>query len=130
LGLLFLYLGVECQSLNIRRELTGFLADSSASFPELVNGVMVDAFNTSLSKNFNVPISKAETDEDVVTDNHQSRLSTIVLACASFGEDVDPAVRKAVLTKMIVFAHHRKICKSFMLICCCLRFKSDTRRQF
>lgn len=114
--MLFLHIGVECKSYALRRQVVSTLEDSSASFPELVNGVIMDSMVTFLAKESKLSAPKLQSDDVEPTPDYQSRLSTILLACASFNEETDAAVRKSLLVNLIVLTHHRQICEYFVMI--------------
>lgn len=115
MGMLFLHIGVESKSYDLRRQVVRSLEDSSASFPELVNGVVIDSMVTFLARDIKTLAPKLHEDAEPAAD-HQSRLSTILLACASFGEDTASDVKKTLLVNLVVLAHHRYICETCVAI--------------
>lgn len=105
---MFLHLGVESSSPEIRRSVHTVLAASTAGLPELTNRVVRDALTTFVSRG--PPSPKAgSADEQAVSWNKESRLSTLLLSTVTFGDDVDLAVREGLIADLIVLAHHRLV---------------------
>ena len=125
-----LHLGMETKSHDLRRELIASLEKNSALFPELLNGVIVDSLVAFLSREVKRPSSKTSSDEvESTTGRHPQLLSKILSACASFSEATEVVVRKKLLVKLVVIAHHNQLCEFLHLSSMLFSFLTFGARQ-
>lgn len=108
-GLLFIHLAVNSGSPESRRNVLTTLSSLSSQFAKLTNDILYDALVSFLAngKTF-TKASSAEGPDG--TWNKHSRLSTLLLSCFNFSEDVDATLREDILVQVLVVAHHEHVC--------------------
>jgi hypothetical protein len=100
LGNMFLYLAVEGQTPELRKDVLDALEHSAHVQPVLVSDLVREAATPFL---FGKDASKFT--------NKGGRLAGFMLSSAAFNEQVDPSTKGHLLAKSIILAHHAIFCQ-------------------
>ncbi|KAF8911690.1 armadillo-type protein [Gymnopilus junonius] len=116
-GLVYVHLGVDSQSPEIRKSVTASLVNSAVVAPRLTEKIIREALTTFVARGVPSASSKsssvASASEDAATAkpwNNHSRLSALLLSVVSFSEEIDTLLRQDAVVALIVLAHHPLIC--------------------
>ncbi|KAF9496394.1 ARM repeat-containing protein [Pleurotus eryngii] len=109
-GLLFIHLAVNSGSPESRRNVLTTLSSLSSQFAKLTNDILYDALVSFLANGKTVAKASCPEGPDGTWNKH-SRLSTLLLSCFNFSEDVDATLREDILVQVLVVAHHEHVCE-------------------
>ncbi|TFK68469.1 ARM repeat-containing protein, partial [Pluteus cervinus] len=112
LGLVFLQLGVDGSTPEIRKKANESLQLTAAKKPELVNAIVRDAFTTFLARGPPTPPTPASADDQPKPWNKQNRLSGLLFSVLAFNEGVEKGVREKAVADLIIFGHHSLVAGS------------------
>lgn len=118
IGMALLYLIVESKSFVVRRAVLDSLERLASGQPEVANAITSAALRHYLTK-YLPSVTKAtdSSSEDIENSTRaDSRLSAVLLASASFSEEVEQDIREKALVDNIVLAHHQVLCALIPLI--------------
>jgi hypothetical protein len=101
LGLIYMHLSINSQSPEIRRDVNVSLVEATSKAPALTTRVVRDSLTTFLSRG--TSLQKSPNEE---SSHKHSRLSAVLLASVSFGDEVDQLVRENAVVETVVLAHH------------------------
>lgn len=77
--------------------------------PRTIHGIIPGAITDQLNR---IKHRSGGNDENF-SEKLQSRFSSLLLACASFGIEVEAATKEELLADLVLLAHHPEICESF-----------------
>lgn len=107
LGSIYIHLSINSQSPEIRRDVNVSLVEAASKAPALTSRVVRDSLTTFLSRSTSLQKSPNLSPEE---SSHQwskhGRLSAVLLASVSFGDEVDQSVRENAVVETVVLAHH------------------------
>lgn len=107
LGLIYIHLSINSQSPEIRRDVNVSLVEAASKAPALTTRVVRDSLTTFLSRSTSLQKSPNLSPEESTRQwNKYSRLSAVLLASVSFGDEVDQLVRENAVVETVVLAHH------------------------
>jgi hypothetical protein len=107
LGSIYIHLSINSQSPEIRRDVNVSLVEAASKAPALTSRVVRDSLTTFLSHSASLQKSPNLSPEESSHQwNKHSRLSAILLASVSFGDEVDQLVRENAVVETVVLAHH------------------------
>lgn len=114
-GLVYVHLGVDSQSPEIRRSVNASLVNSAVVAPQLTKKIIREALTTFLARGPPSPSkpSTSNTSEEATIAqpwNKHSRLSSLLLSTVSFSDDIDTVLREDAVIELIILAHHPLIC--------------------
>ena len=122
LGSIYIHLSINSQSPEIRRDVNVSLVEAASKAPVLTSRVVRDSLTTFLSHSASLQKSPNLSPEESSHQwNKHSRLSAVLLASVSFGDEVDHLVREIAVVETVVLAHHH-LMSSFLIILVCWGF--------
>ena len=104
---------MESKSHAIRHQLYTILRSFAQTEPGMINQLIADALVNFVSREEKPPVKPA-TEELEKPIDYQTRLSSILSAASALPVDTDLEVRKQILTNLVVLAHHKRICESWL----------------
>ena len=107
LGSIYIHLSINSQSPEIRRDVNVSLVAAASKAPALTTRVVRDSLTMFLSRGTQLQKSpNLSPEESSHLWNKHSRLSAVLLASVSFGDEVDQLVRENAVVETVVLAHH------------------------
>lgn len=112
LGQGLLYLALEGQTPEFRRNVVSTLSGLTPSYPELVTEVVSTSLDAYLRRDKpSQKTTSSEGDGVAVVKNEESKLSSFLLTCAAFSDGTENAIREHSLIHLVVLGHHPTVCK-------------------
>ena len=112
LGLSLLHLAVEGRTPEFRRIVVTVLSEFTPEHPELLNEVVSSALDAYLRRDKLTPkVNQVGEDTSLSVKNQESKLSSLLLTCAAFGDSIDRALRESSLIRLIILGHHPAVCE-------------------
>ena len=112
LGLAYLYLATEGRLSEFRRHVVASVGRLTTLAPKTASDLVRAGLLAYLARR-RMSISKNQntSEDERPAVNKQPRLLAFLAASAAFGEGEEPALRKQLLAKSVVLAHHPEICE-------------------
>lgn len=106
----FVYLAVHSQHREIRQHTLAGIEQENIKSPRTIHAIIPVAITEQLNR---IKHRSGDSDENVSKKLH-SRFSSLVLACANFGTEVEIQTKEELLADLILLAHHPEICESLI----------------